>query len=57
MPSREVVKRFIAVVESGRYVEAIAEFYTDAAKLALQRWEGERIAEERFYYDPGQMPR
>jgi len=23
-------------------------------ELALQRWEGERIAEERFYYDPRQ---
>lgn len=24
-------------------------------ELAHQRWEGERIAEEKFYYDPGQM--
>lgn len=24
-------------------------------ELALQRWEGERIAEERFFYDPRQM--
>ncbi|MFL5295523.1 MAG: nuclear transport factor 2 family protein [Phenylobacterium sp.] len=23
-------------------------------ELALQRWDGERIAEERFFYDPGQ---
>jgi len=23
-------------------------------ELALQRWEGERIAEEKFYYDPRQ---
>jgi hypothetical protein len=23
-------------------------------ELAYQRWEGERIAEERFYYDPAQ---
>jgi ketosteroid isomerase-like protein len=23
-------------------------------ELALQRWEGEKIAEERFYYDPAQ---
>lgn len=23
-------------------------------ELALQRWEGDRIAEERFFYDPGQ---
>lgn len=24
-------------------------------ELAYQRWEGERIAEERFYYDPAQL--
>ena|SRR5215469_2069716 len=24
-------------------------------ELALQRWQGEKIAEERFYYDPKQM--
>ena len=24
-------------------------------ELALQRWEGERIAEEKFFYDPSQM--
>jgi ketosteroid isomerase-like protein len=24
-------------------------------ELAYQRWEGEKIAEERFYYDPAQM--
>jgi len=24
-------------------------------EIALQRWEGERIAEERFFYDPRQM--
>ncbi|HEY5338648.1 MAG TPA: nuclear transport factor 2 family protein [Rhizomicrobium sp.] len=24
-------------------------------ELAHQRWEGDKIAEERFYYDPGQM--
>lgn len=24
-------------------------------ELALQRWEGDRIAEERFFYDPAQM--
>lgn len=23
-------------------------------ELALQRWRGERIAEERFFYDPAQ---
>ncbi len=24
-------------------------------EVAWQRWEGDRIAEERFYYDPGQL--
>jgi len=24
-------------------------------ELALQRWQGDRIAEERFYYDPAQL--
>jgi hypothetical protein len=24
-------------------------------ELAYQRWEGERIAEERFFYDPAQL--
>lgn len=24
-------------------------------EIAWQRWEGDRIVEERFYYDPGQM--
>lgn len=24
-------------------------------ELAWQRWEGERIAEEQFFYDPGQL--
>lgn len=24
-------------------------------EMALQRWQGDRIAEERFYYDPVQM--
>jgi hypothetical protein len=27
---------------------------TDMEELAYQRWEGERIAEERFFYDPAQ---
>jgi hypothetical protein len=26
-------------------------------EIALQRWEGDRIAEERFFYDPGQVRR
>jgi ketosteroid isomerase-like protein len=27
---------------------------TEMEELALQRWEGEKIAEERFFYDPAQ---
>lgn len=31
---------------------------TEIEELAYQRWEGERIAEEAFFYDPAQrMPR
>jgi hypothetical protein len=31
---------------------------TEMDELAYQRWEGERIAEETFYYDPAQkVPR
>ena len=26
-------------------------------EVALQRWDGDRIAEERFFYDPGQVRR
>ena len=28
---------------------------TDMEELAYQRWEGERIAEEKFFYDPAQL--
>jgi ketosteroid isomerase-like protein len=28
---------------------------TDMEELAYQRWEGERIAEETFFYDPAQQ--
>ena len=121
MPSRERVVALIAMVEQGKYVEAIGEFYTEDAtmrengepprggrdrlmagerkvlaahkeartlpgssfllegdrvvihwnfefmrsdgkrfrmeELALQRWQGERIVEERFFYDPEQRRR
>lgn len=121
MPSRERVVALIAMVEQGKYVEAIEAFYTEDAtmqengepprggrdrlmegerkvlaahkeartlpgssflldgdrvvihwtfvftrhdgrsfrmeELALQRWRGERIAEERFFYDPEQRRR
>lgn len=30
---------------------------THMEELAYQRWEGERIAEEQFFYDPGQLER
>jgi ketosteroid isomerase-like protein len=119
MPSRERIESLIAMVEEGKYVEAIREFYAEDAsmqenqepprvgrdrlidhewrmlaahkeartlpgssflldgdrtaihwvfvftrmdgtsfrmeELALQRWRGERIVEERFYYDPAQL--
>lgn len=31
--------------------------YTEMEELALQRWRGERIAEEQFFYDPAQRAR
>jgi ketosteroid isomerase-like protein len=119
MPSRERVAALVAMVEAGKYVEAIREFYAEDAsmqengeppragrdrlidhewrmleahreartlpgssyvldgdnvvirwtfvftrkdgtsfrmeELALQRWRGDRIAEERFFYDPAQL--
>jgi ketosteroid isomerase-like protein len=121
MPSRERVLALVAMVEQGKYVEAIEEFYTADAtmqennepprggrevlvagerkvlaahksvrtepgssflldgdrvvilwhfkfvrpdgkrfrmeELALQRWRGDRISEERFFYDPEQRRR
>ena len=30
---------------------------TRMEELAYQRWEGERVAEERFFYDPAQLAR
>ena len=30
---------------------------TQLEELAYQRWEGERIAQEQFFYDPGQVPK
>jgi ketosteroid isomerase-like protein len=121
MPSRERVEALIAMVEQGKYVEAIREFYAEDAsmqendepartgrdrliehewrmlsahkaactlpgssflvdgdrvvvhwvfeftrpdgarfrmdELAHQRWRGDRIVEERFYYDPAQLRR
>ena len=29
--------------------------YTHMEEIAYQRWEGERVAEETFFYDPAQM--
>jgi hypothetical protein len=119
MPSRATVDSFVALVESGKYDDAIERYYVDDAtmqenldpprkgratlvegerkvmarfkeiraksvgpaliegdhvvihwffefidnaggtrtldELAYQRWDGERLAEERFYYDPAQM--
>jgi len=30
---------------------------TDIEELACQRWEGEKVVEERFFYDPVQLQR
>ena len=119
MPSQERVRELIAMVESGKFVEAIEEFYAPSAtmqenvqaprvgldtlvagerrvlqafksvrtlpvetffvdgdrsvirwvfeftghdgrsfrqdELAYQKWAGDKIVEERFYYDPAQQ--
>lgn len=120
MPSFNTVDRFVTLVESGQFLEAIDQFYADDAsmqengstprvgkdallkfesaaqasvasvkatcirpmlisedivvirwvfesvskksgravrfeELAYQRWEGELIAQEQFFYDPGQL--
>lgn len=119
MPSRERVEAFVAMVEDGRFVEAITRFYAEDAsmqenlgrkltgrqalidnetaalarnaivarkgsialidgdnvavrwvfemtpvgggptlvldEIAWQRWSGDRIVDERFYYDPGTL--
>ena len=119
MPARERVQALVAMVEAGRFVEAIEQFYAEDAtmqennapprgpraklvegekktlaahkevrtlpgttfvvegdvavirwrfvftrqdgtgfrmeELAHQRWRGDRIVEERFFYDPGQI--
>jgi ketosteroid isomerase-like protein len=119
MPSRERVAALVALVEAGKYVEAIEQFYAEDAtmqengapprgprdrlvahergvmgsmakiqtlpgstyvvegelavirwtfvftrkdgksfrmeELAWQRWRGDRIVEERFFYDPAQL--
>lgn len=121
MPNRDVVDRFVAMVESGDYVGAIERFYADEAsmqenndpprigratlmegerlvmagfksitatsagpvlidgdqvgvrwsfvfepqtgpkltldEIAWQRWRGDRIVEEKFFYDPKQLGR
>jgi ribonucleotide reductase alpha subunit len=41
------------LVERERKVRARAR--TRMEELAYQRWEGERIAEEQFFYDPAQL--
>jgi hypothetical protein len=119
MPSQQTVERFVALVETGRGIEALETFYADDAsvrendapprqgkalllanetkaqaavsdlkarcvrpilvdgdvvvirwvfdyldrqgravhfeELAYQRWTGERIAQEQFFYDPAQF--
>ncbi len=119
MPNPQTLEAFVALVEAGRFVEAIERFYADDAtmqenhrpprvgkaaliagerkvlegtrsvrarcvrplfvngdevvirwqfefedayrtvarvdELALQRWRGERIVQEKFFYDPAQL--
>jgi hypothetical protein len=48
MPALQTLERFIALVESNGSATHLEE-------LAYQRLDGERIAEEQFFYDPGQL--
>ena len=45
MPKPETIERFVARVEQNAHAEE---------ELACQRWAGERIAQEQFFYDPAQ---
>lgn len=63
MPTTETLERFIARVEQNAHAEVIRWIFdfvwldgsvTHMEELAYQRWEGERIAEETFFYDPAQ---
>ena len=49
MPSPEVLARFVAKVES------LEGAKTRMDELAYQRWEGDQVVEEKFYYDPAQV--
>ena len=65
MPSKETVSAFIALVEQDKFVEAMEKFFwvfeitgpdgrmLRMDDLAHQTWRGDRIAAERFYFDPG----
>ncbi len=48
----------IVVVRWKFHFEWLDGSVTDMEELAYQRWDGERIAEETFFYDPAQrMPK
>ena len=54
MPSAATVEAFIAAVESGAHADFTGKDgrRMHMEELAWQRWEGERIAQEEFFYDP-----
>jgi hypothetical protein len=53
MPTSQTLEAFIARVEANAHAEAVEEM--EMEELAYQRWEGERVAEEKFFYDPAQL--
>ena len=62
MPIRDRVMALVAMVEQGKYVEAIHEFYTEDATMQENgeppRGGGDRVVEgERFFHDPEQLRR
>jgi hypothetical protein len=50
MPTTETLERFICIFR----FEWTDGTVTRMEELAYQHWEGERIAEEQFFYDPAQ---
>ena len=54
MPTAQTLKRSIARVELFHFNWHDVSS-TPMGEPAYQRWEGERIAQQSFFYDPAQM--
>ena len=51
---RKVMARAATIVSKCVRPVFVDGTYTRMEELAYQRWEGERISEEQFFYDPAQ---